>query len=102
MSSSMKEVVRLFQLEQNIIPAKKEGNLSHALGMYNEILQIKQTISNRLGLAKSYVERGELLENYGDRNSALESYLVAAEIAKNSNNPNFLAIVDSQIKRIQQ
>ena len=94
---SMIDVVRLFKLEQEIIKAKNQGNLALALKFYNEILLIKQEISNLLGLAKSYAEKGFLLNQFGEKNEALQSYRKAAEIAQNSKNPEFLAIITQQI-----
>ena len=94
---SMVDVVRLFQLEQKIIIAKNQGNLTLALKFYNEIFSIKQEISNFLGLAKSYAEKGYLLSQFGEKNEALQSYQKAAEIAQNSKNPEFLAIITQQI-----
>ena len=98
--SSMKEVVRLYQLEQTLNKAKESENLLLSLKLYNEILQIKQKISNRLGLAKSYAERGFLLKQYGRYEEALQSYLQAAEIAQNSNNPDFISILNSEIAKL--
>ena len=97
----MKEVVRLFQLEQEIIKAKNQGNMALALRNYNEILQIKQNISNSLGIAKSYAEKGMLLNEIGEKNLALISYQKAAKIAENSKNPEFLGIINEHINLIQ-
>lgn len=99
--SSMREVVKLFQLEQAINLAKKNGNWVKALQLYNEIIAIKQVISNRLGLAKTYMEQGELLHIVGDKQHALQSYQKAAEIAKTAKNPEFIQIIDHQINQLR-
>ncbi len=98
--ASMKDVVRLYQLEQQITVAKKHGNYSKALQMYNEIIQIKQNISSALGVAKSYAEQGELLAECGDRKGAIVLYQQAALIAERSKNPEFLSVINYQIEKL--
>lgn len=100
--ASMQDIVRLYQLEQKIILAKKHGNLSIVLSFYNEILQIKNEISNRLGLAKTYADIAEMLNKYGDPKGALKSYLCAAEIAQNSKNIEFNNLIHEKITKLKE
>ena len=100
--ATMRILVNLYQLEQQIIQAKNKGNLIHALGLYNELIEIKQQISNRLGIAKTYAEQGALFAVYGDQKEALNSFLKASEIAQKSKNPEFLNIINEQILHLKK
>ena len=95
---SMNQIVELFRIEQEIKKAKSQGMLSNALDLYNHAIMIKNQISNRLGLAKTYAEKAHLLEQMGFHQDAFKSLSQATEIAKSSPNRQFLAILDEQIQ----
>lgn len=96
----MREIVKLFQLEQDIARAKETGNFSLALKKYNEIISIKEKISNKLGLAKTFAEKGHLLNQIGYGNEAYSYFVQALELAKDSKNIDFLNLISHQIDEI--
>ena len=97
----MNQIIELFRIEQEIKKAKSQGMLSNALDLYDHAIHIKNQISNRLGLAKTYAEKAHLLEQMGFHQDALESITRAAEIAKNSPNQQFRALLNIQIQNLQ-
>ena len=97
---SMNQIVELFRIEQEIKKAKSQGMLSTALDIYKHAITMKNQISNRLGLAKTYAEKAHLLQQMGFPQDALDSISQAAEIAKNSPNQQFLTLLHNQIQTL--
>ena len=96
----MREIVKLFQLEQEIARAKDMGNVVLALKKYNEIILIKERISNKLGLAKTFAEKGYLLNEIGYNKEAYSYFIQALELAKDSKNLDFINLLSNQIHEI--
>lgn len=98
----MNQIVELFRIEQEIKRAKSQGVISTTLvDLYDHAILIKNQISNRLGLAKTYAEKAQVLEQMGLHQDALKTISKAAEIAKNSPNHQFRAILNNQIQGLQ-
>ncbi|MHA1584572.1 MAG: hypothetical protein ACTSVU_09455 [Promethearchaeota archaeon] len=93
----MEKLVDLFRIEQEIEKAKHANNLNHALKLYNQVILIKQQISNKLGLAKTYAEMAFLLEQKGSYQEAYYLLSKAANISENSPNRQFNSIISSRI-----
>ena len=64
-------LVKIYRVESEIQRAKAAGNYAKALSLYDQLIEMKQHLPNRLGLAKSVAEKAYLLENcqfYQDEN----------------------------------
>lgn len=98
----MKDIIELYRLAQNLEQAKKKGNYSLALEIYNKIIEKKLQLSNRFGIAKSIAEKANLLELMGFYQKALEEYLQAFSFVENSENKEFSAIIDQKIAELNR
>lgn len=96
----MKSIIELYKLSQTLEIAKRQGNYSLALEMYNKIIKLKLEISNRFGIAKSIAEKANLLENLGLHQKALEEYWQAEKIIQNTNNQEFSKIIFQKIDEL--
>ena len=98
---SMDILVKIYRIESEIQKAKAIGDLQKALILYDQVLDLKQKLPNRMGLAKTIAEKGLLLENSGFFNEALDHYQNAALITKNSPNTLFKKQLSQKIDEIQ-
>src|SRR6056297_3546024 len=81
---SMDLLVKIYRIESEIQKAKAKGAIKNALIFYDQVIELKQRLPNRMGLAKTIAEKGFLLENSGFYSEALEQYQNAANITKAS------------------
>jgi tetratricopeptide (TPR) repeat protein len=93
----MKPIVELFRLESAIQQYKARGQFELALQFYDKIIQIKQDLSNKLGLAKTIAEKAYLLEQMGFRNEAVQNYQYAWQIAGNTPCEDFVASIQQRL-----
>ena len=93
----MKPIVELFRLESSIQQLKAKGQYELALQYFDQIIQIKQNLPNRLGLARTVVEKAYLLEQLGFRQDALQNYQYAWQLAENTIHTDLLQNIADRI-----
>ncbi len=98
----MQKIIELYKLEQKISQAKSHNDLSTALELYNRVIQIKQDVSNRLGIARNCAEKGFLLEKEGYISEAVKMFELATQIAGDSPNQQFLEILQHKLDEISK
>ncbi len=99
---SMDILVKIYRIESQIQREKAKGSIKKALALYDNLIQLKEKLPNRLGLAKSIAEKGLLLENSGFYDDALHTYHFAAKITKDSRNKRFKQILNQRIDGINK
>ncbi|MHA1612230.1 MAG: hypothetical protein ACTSYU_09295, partial [Promethearchaeota archaeon] len=80
----MRLVVELHKLSLSLEEAKRQRDYSKVLQKYNQIIVLKQQISNRYGVAKSLTEKGNFLYDLGYSEKALKMYVEASNILENT------------------
>ena len=98
----MQKIIELYKLEQQIHQAKNQNDLPTALELYNRVIQIKQEVSNRLGIARTCAEKGFLLEKSGYITEAVKMFKFAAQIAGDSPNQQFVEILQQKLDEISK
>jgi tetratricopeptide (TPR) repeat protein len=93
----MKPIIELFRLESTITQLKNQGQFELALQYYDQVIQLKQNLPNRMGLAKTAAEKAYLLEQLGYRQDALQYYQYASTLVQNSPNQEFVRNLTERI-----
>ena len=99
--NTMTPIVNLFRLEQQLTQSRMQGNYAEVLAIYDAIIQIKEQLPNRLGLAKSLSEKAFVLEQLGMTGDALKTYRASAAVANGTPNRQFLEMVGARIGQLE-
>ena len=97
---SMDILVKIYRVESEIQRAKATGNYAKALSLYDQLIEMKKVLPNRLGVAKSIAEKAFLLENCEFYQDALNTYLMAAQISFDSPHKKFKEMINERIQRL--
>jgi tetratricopeptide (TPR) repeat protein len=99
--NGMQPLIYLHRAELEIQKLKANGDFEKVLNLYDSMIQIKQSFPNRLGLAKTVVDKAWVCEQIGDRFQALSLYQYAHQIANGSANNQFVHNIAQKIQSLQ-
>jgi len=97
--NNMQPVIDLFRIELEIQRAKLQKQYAVALSLYDQVINIKKQVPNKLGLAKSIAEKAFLLEQMGQLPEAYRTYQFAQEVANGTPNHEFIQTIAQQIAK---
>ena len=96
----MSLLVHIYRIESEIQQAKARGNYKLAIELYDTLIELKNKLPNRAGLAKTIAEKGLLLENLGFFRDALDTYKDAATLTIQSPNTALKQFIHSKLSEL--